>query len=128
MLNFSSHVYLLVSNGTVKATELKSGAYSEMNLPSSSHPRTPMGSFEKTEKAFTQLLKNVPPKSFFKPAPVVYLHLIDEVEGGYTDVELRAFKEAVLGAGAREVYMPESRVQLTKEQLLNKQFDQFEKA
>lgn len=128
MFNFSSHVYLLVSNGTVKATALKSGAYSEMNLPTSSHPRTPMGSFQETEKAFSQLLNKVSPKSFFKPSPVVYVHLIDEVEGGYTDVELRAFKEAALGAGAREVYMPDSRVQLTKEQLLNKQFVQYKKA
>lgn len=128
MFNFSNHVYLLVSNGIVKATELKSGAYTEMNLPSSSHPRTPMGSFKETEKAFTQILNKVSPKSVFKPAPVAYVHLINKVEGGYTDVELRAFKEAALGAGAREVYMPDSRVQLTKEQLLNKQFVQHPNA
>lgn len=128
MFNFTKHVYLLISNGTIKATELKSGAYAEMNLPSSSHPRTPMGSFEETEKAFSQILNKVSPKSFFKPALIAYVHLIDTVEGGYTDVELRAFKEAVISAGAREVYMPDSRAPLTKEQLLNKQFAQYDKA
>lgn len=128
MFNFSNHVYLVVSNGVVKATELKSGAFAEINLPSSTHPRTPMGSFEETEKAFTQILNKVSPKSFFRPSPIAYVHLIDIVEGGYTDVELRAFKEAVLGAGARDVYMPDSSIQLTKEQLLNKQFVQYEKA
>lgn len=128
MFNFSSHVYLLVSKGTAKATELKSGDCTEMNLPSASHPRTPMGSFEETEKAFTQLLNKVSPKSFCKPAPVAYVHLIDEAEGGYTDVELRAFKEAVFGAGARNAYMPDSRVQLTREQLLNKQFVEYSNA
>lgn len=124
--SFKKHVYLLISKGTVKATELTTGAYLEVNLPASAHPRTHMGSFVEIEKAFSQIMKEISAPSFFKPAPVAYVHLIDEVEGGYTDVELKAFMQAVLSAGAREVYMPDSRVQLTKEQLLDKQFDQFE--
>lgn len=128
MPSFKKHVYLLISKGVVKATELTTGAYLETSLPATTHPRTPMGSFVEIEKAFTKIIKEVAAKSLFKPAPVAYIHLMVEVEGGYTDVELRAFKEAVLGAGAREVYLPDSRVPLTKEQLLNKQFAQYDKA
>lgn len=38
-------------------------------------------------------------------APIVLAHLIPQVEGGYTNVELRAFREAMVGAGAAQVYL-----------------------
>lgn len=128
MFNFNRHVYLVVTKGRVKATELISGDYAEINLPSSTHPRTPMGNFNRTEEAFRQIINKVAPKSFFKLSPVIYLHLYDEVEGGYTDIEIRAFKEAALGAGGRGVFMVNSRRTLTKEQLLGRVFVELEYA
>ncbi|WP_223670540.1 hypothetical protein [Kangiella shandongensis] len=128
MFNFNQHVYLLVTKGRAKATELISNEYAEISLPSSTHPRTLMGNFHKTEEAFKKIISKVAPKSFFKLSPVIYLHLFDEVEGDYTDIEVRAFKEAALGAGGRDVFMVNSRRTLTKEQLLGRVFVELEYA
>lgn len=37
--------------------------------------------------------------------PRVLVHLVPEMKGGYTDLELRFFREAVLGAGSGETFV-----------------------
>lgn len=122
MLGFNKYLYLVVTQGRLRATELKNGKTIELCLKPASHPRTPIGNFEKLEKLFTQAINELGGRSFFKPSPTVFLHLLDEIEGGYTQIEVRAFKEAAFGGGAREVVMPESKVILTAQQLLTKSF------
>jgi hypothetical protein len=122
MFGLNKHLYLVVTQGRLKATELDSGRTIERCLKPAWHPRTPIGNFEKLEKIFAKAISELGGKSFFRPSPAVYLHLLDEVEGGYTQIEIRAFKEAALGGGARAIYMPDSRTLLTKNELLAKSF------
>lgn len=64
-----------------------------------------MGDFTAIEAAFKQVLSELGLKAWYKLAPVVLTHLVPQVEGGYTNVELRAFREAALGAGASQSYL-----------------------
>lgn len=67
------------------------------------HPRSMMSDFtlgEQTLKAFlTRMKKN----AFSIVAPNVVMHLMGEPEGGFTQVELRAFLEMAIGSGASRV-------------------------
>ena len=128
MVGFNLRLYFVVTQGRLKVTDLNSGKVIESSLQPASHPRTPIGNFEKLEEIFAQAIKEIGGKSFFRPSPVVYLHLLDEIEGGYTQIEVRAFKEAALGGGAREIFMPESRTILTVQQLLAKDFFELDDA
>jgi rod shape-determining protein MreB len=70
-----------------------------------SHPRTLVGDFsvgQQLIKAFVQRLQS---GSFVPLAPLVVLHPMGSPEGGFTEVELRAFREMALGAGASEVVL-----------------------
>lgn len=68
------------------------------------HPRTLMGDFESVATAFKSAFKELYPSlRFFKPKALV--HLMPTVEGGYTNVELRAFNEAAAMAGASFTFM-----------------------
>jgi len=122
LFNLSRHVYLTVTKGKAKATELTTGKSAELEMLSSTHPRSIMGGFVQTEEVFTRIVSIVCPRKFLSIAPIIYVHLIDDVEGGYTDVEIRAFREAAYGAGAREVFLPKSKMPLSKQQIINREF------
>ena len=42
-------------------------------------------------------------KSFFTPSPRVIIHPMEKLEGGLTEIEVKAFRELCIGAGARQV-------------------------
>ena len=68
------------------------------------HPRTLMGDFQSVADSFTAAFKELyPALRVYKPR--VLIHLIPEFEGGYTNVELRAFNEAATMAGASFAFM-----------------------
>jgi rod shape-determining protein MreB len=126
--NYFRHIYLTVHKGKATATNLSNGESAIREMAKAEHPRSIMGSFSEVEAIFTEVIQKVCPNRFLLPAPIVYVHLLDNVEGGYTDVELRAFREAAYGAGAREVYLPSERYTLTRDQLINKRFTNWEHA
>jgi len=68
-----------------------------------SHPRTLIADFELAEKILQHLIHKLHKNKYFKPAPKVILHPLDKLQGGLTDVEIRALMEMTLSAGAREV-------------------------
>lgn len=73
------------------------------------HPRTLMGDFPGVEAAFKSLLAKLGLRAWYVRKPVALVHLPDPVDGGYTSVEMRAFREAALGAGCSEVWLLDSR-------------------
>lgn len=73
------------------------------------HPRTLMGDFPGVEAAFKSLLAKLGLRTWYVRKPVALVHLPEPVAGGYTPVELRAFREAALGAGCSEVWLLDSR-------------------
>ena len=67
------------------------------------HPRQLIANFQKAEKVLQHAIRIACGKNLFTPSPRVVLQPMEKLEGGLTEVEVRAFRELCLGAGAREV-------------------------
>lgn len=67
------------------------------------HPRQLIANFSYAEKILQHALQKIFKGNIFAPSPRVVIHPMEKTEGGLTEVEIRAFKELGLGAGAREV-------------------------
>lgn len=122
------HVSLEIKNGEIKGKSFDTGEIISRRCESLDHPRTLMGDFMGVEACIKEVLIQLTPKRFLLPAPIVYIHLLDKVEGGVTNVEARAFREATIGAGAREIHVPMSDKPLSFEQLKNKNFRNWDDA
>lgn len=86
-----------------------------------SHPRTLLADFAIAEQTLRYLIKQALPKAFFVASPCVVLHPLAMLEGGLTQIEIRAFTELAKIAGASQVYVWQGPA-LTREQLLGRQF------
>ncbi len=98
-------IYVTVSNGRLTAQVI--GDTKSVTLMSNglSHPRSLMGDYNVVESCMKDALNQLGSKGWFRRSPIVLTHLLPKVEGGYTNVELRAFREAALGAGAAQSYL-----------------------
>ena len=97
-------IYLQVHNGYFIASNLTNGRSVRRECAGLSHPRTLMGDFFSVQEAFASALKTLVPRfNPFKPKGLV--HLVPSYEGGYTNVETRAFKEAGEMAGINFAYL-----------------------
>ena len=85
------------------------------------HPRSMVSDFTVGEQLLKAFVRRAVGDSFFTPSPNVILHLQGNPDGGFTQVEIRAFHEMALGAGASQVKIWQGRL-LTDEQLLSGQF------
>jgi rod shape-determining protein MreB and related proteins len=70
-----------------------------------SHPRTLIADFTIAEQTLKRFLQRLSPRSLFAPAPVLILQPLEKLEGDLTPIEVRAFVELALGAGARKVFV-----------------------
>ncbi|WP_347455281.1 hypothetical protein [Acinetobacter thermotolerans] len=66
------------------------------------HPRTILANFEAAEMTLEQLIK-MKKLPWYDPAPILFLHVKEELEGGITFVENRALRELGYNAGSRNV-------------------------
>lgn len=123
-----SAIYLEVYEGKVKATELHSDRSIESACSGLNHQRSLMGDFFSVEKCFQDISSQLCPKTFLSTSPVLYIHLFGKNEGGYTNVEVKAFTEAGMGAGASTVKLIDSKRLLNKELLLKGQFSELKGA
>lgn len=73
------------------------------------HPRTLAGDFTQLHEALAGIFKELRTPFMWLVKPDALVHLIPRVEGGYTNIELRAFKEAASAAGARWVFLCDDR-------------------
>ncbi len=73
------------------------------------------------EKTLKHFVAQVVSGSLIRPSPVMVLHVLDEWEGGLTEIELRALRELALGAGARAVHIWGGR-ELTDQELKDWRF------
>lgn len=97
-------IYIQVHPGHFIARRVGTGLSVRSDCSGLVHPRTLMGDFEAVHKAFQSALRELCPWGrLIKPRALV--HLPPDVEGGYTNVELRAFKEAAEMAGASFSFM-----------------------
>ena len=82
------------------------------------HPRSLVSDFTLAEHVLKDFMWRVRGKRLFGPSPVIVMHPLGEHAGGLTQVELRAFRELALGAGASQVSIWVGPA-LTDEQLLS---------
>lgn len=67
-----------------------------------SHPRTLISDFMAAEKILQHIIYTLSKRKFFTVSPLTIIHPMEKLDGGLTQIELRAFKELALGAGSRE--------------------------
>ncbi|AMK78217.1 MULTISPECIES: rod shape-determining protein [Methylomonas] len=85
------------------------------------HPRTLLADFTIAEQTLKHLIKQAMPSAFFVARPVVVEHPLKMLEGGLTQIEIRAFAELTSMAGASQVYVWQGPT-LLREQLLKRSF------
>jgi len=81
------------------------------------HPRSLVSDFTVGEQLLKAAIARVKGSSVVAVAPRVVMHPLGDPAGGFTQVEIRAFHEMALGAGAREVKVWQGRA-LTDQELL----------
>lgn len=81
------------------------------------HPRSLVSDFTVGEQLLKAFIHRLRPHSPLRMAPRIVMHPLGSPEGGYTQVEIRAFHEMALGAGASEAVVREGRP-LTDQELL----------
>jgi rod shape-determining protein MreB and related proteins len=67
------------------------------------HPRSLVSDFTSAEQLIKSFVHRVNGKSWWVPSPRIVIHPLGDPDGGFTQVERRAFREMALGAGASEV-------------------------
>lgn len=102
---FRPLVYLQVSPGTICAEWVGEAATATVACAALSHPRTLMGDFVAVEQAMREALAQLGFGPWYRRSPVTLTHLLPAVAGGYTNVELRAFREAAMGAGSAQAFL-----------------------
>jgi rod shape-determining protein MreB len=89
-------------NGAKDVTAFGNNAYLNPLNPFS-HPRALLNDFFIGERLLQEIVKKLVGKKFISPAPAIIIHPMEKTEGGLTMIEIRAFREMALGAGARDV-------------------------
>lgn len=105
MLNqLKEAIYIQVATDRLRIRNVSRHKEIELTAnPSFSHPRTLLGNFTVADALLRQGLGQVASRNRFRLAAQVVLHPLENIEGGLTQIEERAFQELVLGAGAGQV-------------------------
>lgn len=123
-----NHIHFQFRRGEVKITHIETDKFLVRTCAALAHPRTLMGDFFAIEGCLKEALAELLPRKSFSLAPIGIAQFLDMTEGGMTNVEIRAFREAILGAGTRQVYFPNSTEIMSKSQLLDLNFKQLPSA
>ena len=95
-----SCIYLQLQPGLLIGRKVTDPREIRIQSEALSHPRSLMGSFPGIESLLREAIGRLKGGLL---APWLLIHLLPEAEGGYTDVEQRAFEEAGHSAGAARV-------------------------
>jgi rod shape-determining protein MreB len=85
------------------------------------HPRSLVSDFTLGEHVLKEMIHRCLGRSLFSISPAIILHLMGDPEGGFTQVEIRAFREMTLACGAAQVTLWQGR-NLTDQELQSRQF------
>ena len=69
------------------------------------HPRMVIADFTVAQETLKHFLKKVIAGSIFIPSPVIVMHPLVTLEGGLSQLEIRALAELSMGAGGHKVYV-----------------------
>lgn len=92
---------VILAIGKAARTTVHSGPVEILNP--FAHPRSMMSDFSLGEAVMKRFLAQMCQGQFFAMPPRVVLHLLGDPAGGFTQIEVRAFREMLLGAGAKQV-------------------------
>lgn len=81
------------------------------------HPRSLLSDFSVAEELLKRQLKRMQPRAWLAASPHIVIHPLGDPLGGFTQVELRAFRELASAVGASKVDVWTGRA-LTDEELL----------
>lgn len=95
-----SVIYLRLEPGLLIGRKLEDPTEIRIQSDALAHPRSLMGSFPGVESLLREAIGRLKGGLL---APWLLIYLLPEAEGGYTEVEQRAFEEAGHGAGATRV-------------------------
>lgn len=90
------------ASASVEAAKL-AGGFQVMNA--FDHPRLIVSDFVIAEAALRYFVRKLVRNRLFRSSPVVVVHVLETLDGGLTQVEIRALQELALAAGAREAYV-----------------------
>ncbi|MEN6584981.1 MAG: rod shape-determining protein [Sulfuricella sp.] len=107
--------------GIGKEARLHGAAPSVKIVNPFAHPRSMVSDFTAGEQLLKAFVRRLSSNSLFASSPKVVLHLMGEPQGGFTQVEIRAFHEMALGAGALKVIIWQGR-ELSDQELLSGKF------
>ncbi len=93
-------IYVQVHAGHLIASVVGEGRCVRRPCTALSHPRTLAGNFSEIVECLQAAFRELSSAQMRVLKPHVLVHLVPKVEGGHTNVELRAFKEAAEAAGA----------------------------
>ena len=96
-------LYVKVYPGELVARVIGSPREFTVECPELVHPRSLIGSFEVLTKALEKVVAESRAVRLLIIKPKLLIHLIPKVEGDYTQPELRACRQAALGAGFMSV-------------------------
>jgi rod shape-determining protein MreB len=85
------------------------------------HPRSLVSDFTVAEQLLKHYVRQVQGRSLLAISPIIVIHPLGNPEGGFTQVERRAFSEMARGAGASQVIVWTGRP-LTDQEVLTRQF------
>jgi hypothetical protein len=102
-------IYIKVYKGYLEARTVGEKNEKQYFSNSLNHPRSLAWNFLETEAIFKEVIAAQPKVLFGLIKPKVLVHLVPTMEGGYTDVELRFFREAAYGGGASEIYLADDK-------------------
>jgi hypothetical protein len=121
-------IYYQVVVGRVTGTLIEKNLTITRTSKGFSHPRTVIGDFYEIESTFKEIAKELAPQKFLFQNHTAIIHFLQPVEGGLTNIESRALREAAFGAGARETFMVDSPTKLSGEQILKRTFKELDGA
>lgn len=82
---------------------LKANGQADVVINPFAHPRSMVSDFTVAQQLLKHLVRKSLGTTFLQSAPHVVMHPLGDPEGGFTQVEIRAFCELALGAGAAKV-------------------------
>ncbi len=112
-------IYIKVYKGFIEARTVGENNEKQFRSEGLNHPRSLAGKFIEVESTFREAISSQPKVLFGLVKPKVLVHLVPEAEGGYTDLELRFFREAALGGGASEIYLLDNKLSPQPDNELN---------
>lgn len=69
------------------------------------HPRLLLSDFLVAEKMLQYVIFKLHKNAKFRPCPSAIVHPMEKIDGGLTQIEIRALKELMLGSGVFESYL-----------------------